>query len=72
MEMSLSLCDQRTYQKQKKFILIGNFNCHFDEKVIQKETNYTEFRKDVEALWEDGENNRRKMCYLITPKKRSS
>lgn len=27
-----------------------NFNYHFDEKVIQKDTNYTEFRKGVEAL----------------------
>lgn len=73
MEMSFSLCDQRTSQKQKNFTLMGNFNYHFDEKVIQKDVNYTDNSgKVLKHSAEDGENNWRKLCYLITPKKRSS
>lgn len=51
MEMSLSLCDQRTYQKQKNFILMGNFNYHFDEEIDTKGHKlHRKFRKGVEAL----------------------
>lgn len=63
--MSLSLCDQRTYQKQKNFILLGNLNYHFDEKVIQKDINYIENSgKVLKHSVEDGENSWKKVCYL--------
>jgi len=67
MEMRLCLGDQRTYQKRKNFIIIGNFNYNFDENTVQKDTDYPENSgKVLNHLAENGENNWRGMCYLIT------
>lgn len=46
---------------------MANFNYHFDEKAMQKDTDYAENSgKVLKHSTEDGENNWRGMCYLIT------
>lgn len=46
---------------------MGNFNYYFDEKTIQTDTDYPENSgKVLKHSAEDGENNWRGMCYLIT------
>lgn len=46
---------------------MGNFNYHFDEKAIQKGTDYPENSGNaLKHSEEDGENSWRGMYYLIT------